>query len=625
MNFLAPWAFGFAAIAPVIVLLYLLKLRRRSVNVSTLLFWQRVLEESRRRAFFQRLRNVFSLLLHLLIFALILLALAKPVFDRAVRAGVSTVLVVDTRVRMQASEPGGESRFEQARKLADNYLRQAGPLREMAILVGGAESRVVAPFSDDDDLLREVLGKEKPSDAGGELTGALNLADNLLASRAGKRRIVLLTDQAVTDWKPQTADTAFEVRPVGNVHDNLAITRFAARPLPASPETCEVLLEIQNFGTGEAAGNTEIALDGNLIDVRPFRLAAGERSTVVFPSLPVGSAESRGWLTAKLDRADALAADNQAFAQLPRQQPRRVLLITKGNWFLEKLLAADNRVQFELLSPDSFRPSMLEQFDAVLFDRFVPKEMDLATIQGNALFIRDTPLPQNGDGLSQPLVSDVDERHPALRLVSLQNVTIARAAALTMPESNNGWRFDAPLRSFENPLLITAEKKTEGRQRQRLAVLAFDLVESDLPLRIAFPLLMGNLVQWLSGEVTAPAMTARAGEVLDFPESTSIEGPVRESAETQETATGSTFRPMQNGFYKISGSGAESWMTVNTFDERESNLRSAPPVPIAPERPALASTFTSITAGWPLWRYLALAAVTLLCVEWWLFHRRRTE
>jgi hypothetical protein len=30
-------------------------------------------------------------------------------------------------------------------------------------------------------------------------------------------------------------------------------------------------------------------------------------------------------------------------------------------------------------------------------------------------------------------------------------------------------------------------------------------------------------------------------------------------------------------------------------------------------------------AGWPLWQYLALAALVLFTIEWWLFHRRRTE
>src|SRR5260370_15540861 len=101
MTFLAPWAAWFALGIPIIVLLYLLKLKRRPLPVSTLMFWQQVLEESRRRAFFQKLRHLLSLLLHLLIFALILAALARPVLDRAVREGSSTVIIVDVRARMQ--------------------------------------------------------------------------------------------------------------------------------------------------------------------------------------------------------------------------------------------------------------------------------------------------------------------------------------------------------------------------------------------------------------------------------------------------------------------------------------------------------------------------------------------
>ena len=45
MTFLAPWAAWFLAGVPVIVLLYLLKLKRRPIAVSTLLFWERVMQE----------------------------------------------------------------------------------------------------------------------------------------------------------------------------------------------------------------------------------------------------------------------------------------------------------------------------------------------------------------------------------------------------------------------------------------------------------------------------------------------------------------------------------------------------------------------------------------------------
>src|SRR3954470_15221559 len=240
MIFLHPWAFGFGAIAPVIVALYLLKVRRRPVSVSTLMFWQRVLQENQRRAFFQKLRQWLSLLLHLLIFALILLALARPSFDRAVHEGSSTALILDTRARMQALEPDGETRMVKARRAALSYARQAGPMRQFALLDPG----VRLGFSGDEKLLRETIQTADATDAGGDLTGAIRLAEDLLASRAGEKHIVLFSDRPDATTNPATH---VEVIPPGTARDNVAILRFAARPLPASPETFEILAQVANF------------------------------------------------------------------------------------------------------------------------------------------------------------------------------------------------------------------------------------------------------------------------------------------------------------------------------------------------------------------------------------------
>ena len=86
VTLLNPLALAFAALLPLIVVLYLLKLRRQPAQVSTLMFWQRVTADNRRRALFQRLRQILSLLLHLFIFALLLFALARPEL-RAFRGG----------------------------------------------------------------------------------------------------------------------------------------------------------------------------------------------------------------------------------------------------------------------------------------------------------------------------------------------------------------------------------------------------------------------------------------------------------------------------------------------------------------------------------------------------------
>ena len=509
MIFLQPWAAWFLAGVPVIVLLYLLKLKRRPVTVSTLLFWQRLMQENRRRALFQRLRNLFSLLLHLLIFALILGALAKPTFDRRIREGSSLVVVLDTRARMQAVESDGRTRFLRAQELAADLVKQASATREVAVITAGASPEVVAPFSGDENLLRQAVQQIVPTEAAGELSSAIQLAGDLLASRRGDRRIVVLAAPGST--VPEVASTRVEFVAVGEPHDNLAITRFATRPLPNSPQTSEVLLEVRNFGESAASGNLELRYDGTLLDVKPFTLETGGRRLDVFPSVPRPSRNARGWLTARLDTADALALDDMARAILPPPKTRRVLLVSAGNWFLEKLLAADPSISFELIAPEAWQPSFAAKFDAVICDGFVPPEFTVAEPVTNFVFLGKTPFNSGSEPIEQPVLTGTQADHPLLRLIDLQAVTFLRCASLTVP-IDPGWKFSAPLSSFDHPLLVAGEQRSSGGVPRRLVAFAFALTESDLPLRVAFPLLIANTLQWLGGDVAEAPIALRAGE-----------------------------------------------------------------------------------------------------------------
>lgn len=625
MTFLNVWAAGFLGIAPVIVLLYLLKLKRRPLPVSTLLFWQRILQESRRRSFFQKLRQLFSLLLHLLIFALILGALAHPTLDRQISEGASTVLIVDTRARMQATEPDGETRFTKAQTQAREVVRQASTLRQMAMITVDANARVITPFTDDEKALRENLTKVAATDAGGDLNGAIDLANELLASRGGARRILVFTDR-VPDPKPAGASNVpVDFVTVGTARDNLAITRFATRPVLNSPQTSEVLLEVANFGAAAAKTNVELAYDGQLLDVKPLAIEPGGRVVQVFPTVPRPGNQARGWLTARLDTTDALPADNVAYAVLPVEPPKRILLVSKGNWFLEKLLAADQSIAFELLTPDGYTPALAAKFDAVVFDNFVPAEFNSANPAGNFFFLKQTPFNTPEPVIDQPLISDLDGRHPALRLVNLQNITLLHAASLAVPQTE-GWNWQAPIRSFDHPLMITGERHGGA---PRIAALAIDIGDSDLPLRVAFPLLISNTLHWLIGEEAVSMLNRRAGDSLPLAAGESVQVEAQNPWK-KETPGGSRsasvhdlFQPLSNGFYAWQTHDGPRWLAVNTFNEAESDLRIAHPA--AGSGLTLPSVSLARLAGWPLWQYLAAAALLLFALEWWLFHRRRTE
>jgi len=396
-------------------------------------------------------------------------------------------------------------------------------------------------------------------------------------------------------------------------------------------------------------GSVEIWSEETLLDVKPFKLGPNERRTEIFPALPAQGEQSRR-LRAKLHVKgdDALALDNTAYAVLPAARPLRVLLVTQGNWFLEKVLPADPGVQFELLSPEAFRPEMSTAFDVVVYDGTGPKEgarpdalETLKALKGNALFLKESPFGASGD-LKEPLITERDTAHPLLRWVEWGEVTFFKAAQLNIPHVE-GWQFQAPLQSFEHPLILTGEH--EG---QRIAVFAFDVGESDLPLRIAFPLLISNTLQWLArGDAALPPTSLECGRALPLQpgetfsrlsdegdgEETAAQPPVLPTAASKEASQASPERdilqPLRNGFYAIAASGGDtekSLVAVNTFSEAESNLALAPERAASPLAAAgkIGNMLEPLTTR-PLWHWFAFAALLLLSLEWWLYHRRLTE
>ena len=656
MFLLNPAALIFAVLVPLIVALYLLKLRRQPARVSTLMFWQRVTADTRRRALFQRLRQVLSLLLQLLIFALLLFALARPEWRsfHGTEAGRATVVVLDARARTQTTTESGGTRFAAMRAAAESYLRRASARSPVALLTEDGGARVVVGLTDEEKTLLAGLDSVKATDAGGRIEEAVTLAGELLAGRAGEKRIVVVTDRAVTP-PPGVSAAELETRVIGGgekPRENAGLTRLAARALPNSPETAEVFMETQNFGTQRRTGNVELSFEGQLVDVKPFDLAPGERHAEVYPALTTrtGLSNARGWLTAHLvftdGIGDALALDNDAFAVVPPSRPARVLLVTKGDWFLESVLRADNQIAFEQLAPDAFQPEQAGAFDVVVLDDVLPPSFGQtpdALPKGNFLFIKRAPLPPGGEALARPPLTDVDAESPLLRLVNLRDVTVLRAEDWTPPEASpadagGGWRFAEPVRSLEHPLVVTGERGAAGHGGQRFVALAFGAGDSDLPLRVAFPLFMRNTVDWLAGRDVEGALEAgvKAGDTVALVEGETVWNraqrgyqPVGEIPAAERVAGPGVFQPMENGFYLRRGAdGAERWLPVNTGDPEMSMVNA----PVGAVGPGTERTEATTGGGeWPAvgasppWVYLALLAFALCALEWWGFHRRRTE
>ena len=184
---------------------------------------------------------------------------------------------------------------------------------------------------------------------------------------------------------------------------------------------------------------------------------------------------------------------------------------------------------------------------------------------------------------------------------------------------------------------------TGERRGQRLAALAFGAADSDLPLRVAFPLFVRNTLRWLTGRDDVPEADAgvRAGETITLARGDAlwtrpqrayepINGPIPPA---ERLAGPAVFQPVRDGFYLVRGAdGADRWLAVDTLDASQSALNGPPAAAghRCARRPTRSSRVRSAAGGKPpgsgrrgcTWQGWPFVLCTL---EWWGFHRRRTE
>src|SRR6185503_19647589 len=136
MTFLLPLGLLALLALPLIIVLHLLRERRRRVAVPSLLHWLN-LPHRREGERIRRLPLTLLLLLHLLIAALLGLALGRPqVVGAPAHSARQTAIIIDTSTSMAARD-GATTRFQEARSRALALLRGLGAGDRATLIAAG--------------------------------------------------------------------------------------------------------------------------------------------------------------------------------------------------------------------------------------------------------------------------------------------------------------------------------------------------------------------------------------------------------------------------------------------------------------------------------------------------------
>ncbi len=621
MGFLAPLALALAALAIPILVLYMLKLRRREVEVSSTLLWQMLLRDREANAPWQRLRRNLLLYLQLLLLAALVLALARPFWPVPTIAAGTLVVLLDGSASMQASDgPGGATRFEAARAAVRQLIDDLAADATMSLILVGRQPEVLAAATGDKDALREALGRAQPTVVPADWEAAVALASGAVrAGSAADSVVVIVSDGGLPAGLPPLASEARYV-PIGASADNLALAALALRPAQAGPE---LFAAVANYGEADRSVIVSFSIDGQLFTAERIAVPAGGTAQVVLDDLPAGPAVYSAHLApppgAGPDEAlDAFPLDDTAWAVFQPAAAGRVLLISPGNVFLEQVFTALS----EPLGLKPFRLKAGQPLPAEPFDLYAVDGPITGTLPaGDLLLVNPGPsalLSVGGTFTQTAPVRVADD--PLTRYVDWSSVHLLRARRVEAPE----WA-RVLVESPGGPLLLAGE--TGGR---RVAVIAFDLHDSDLPLQVTFPVLMANLLNYLAPPQAFSAPEGlRPGQTLSIKprggdEALAVTAPDGRTYTVRPTEAGVVFlETTQLGLYSVaSNQGSLGVFAVNLFDPAESAIRPAAAVRLG--RVEVPASERQAQGEYELWPWLAALAFALLLLEWWVYHRGTT-
>ncbi|MDA1229667.1 MAG: hypothetical protein O2856_02745, partial [Planctomycetota bacterium] len=333
------------------------------------------------------------------------------------------------------------------------------------------------------------------------------------------------------------------------------------------------------------------------------------------------------------------------------RKTQRVLIVTQGNWFLQKVFEANPLVEVAV------RKDFPEQWPAdsiTVLHGGVPPILP----PGNVFVVDPTGSCdqwEQGEPMENPIITEQDKTSPLMNHIRLDNVMMPEAKQL---------KFTTPPHSLAKTLsgeFVYAQVK---RPNGKCLVLSVNLDRSDLAFRTAFPIMVANSLGWFSGstgelqpslptgsvtsltieeapdvnnelELGAPDGT-RSLLVVNNADSVALASSTGIANVVGSTSVSTTIGPLNEvGVWSVSlvSHARPSTATVSTANDASPvlaevaiNLANARETDLRPLKELVESPQTQVTvAGWfsrPFWYYLILLACLLTTVEWFLYQRR---
>lgn len=660
MTLIAPGLALLAGLAGglAVVAMYLLRLRRRPVRVSSVMLWDAAARDFEVNVPLRWLRRSWLLVLQLLVVALLAMALGRPMLEGGGGSRERVVLVVDASASMGVG--GSRTRFDEAIERGEAIARRA--LRDgasVAVVRMGRDAEAVSGLSTSMSEVSAALRGIERGDGVGDVAAAVRVADALVSTgdegvdggnggdgdARGGGRVVVLSDGGGGEQRLPAVRSALVYEAVGGGGggldaplDNVGVSAVRAQRDYADPGLLRVFVRLDRAARGDEATPTPVvvSVDGAAVARRVVEVGDDGAATTIEVRWPGG-----GVLVVGIDRDDALVADNVAGVSLDAARRPRVLVVAPGGgddrgWIVGDVLdamraggsvadvvAVDAATALELA-----RRGTTEAFDLVVLDR-VDLDARVFGPSGVLGFGRGDIAADGGGGeVGGTYVLRWAREHPVLRDVSLGSVWVG-------VERDVGGDGDAGMERLARGRRGTLIGAWDGGTRDgaggsagRRVEVAFDPAESTWPLDVGFAVFVASAVDWITGRGEAEAGRVwRAGDSVVFGDGlelgrvavtgavNGVGGIEREAVVADGVARLGVVE--RAGVYSVGGAAV---VVVGVLDAGETRAAVRDSIGVGATAVAADSAGAGgRLGGRALWPWFVAAAAAIAMLEWGLF------
>lgn len=621
MSFLNPAGLWGLLGIPVLILIYIIKPKFQEKLVTSTFIWK-LSRNYKKKSFPLQISNILLFTIQLLTIGAISMILAGPVIVTKDGAA-EKIVILDASASMLVEEKEG-SRFELAKKQILELADDMEDYGKMTVILAGPESRMLIERSDSEQRIKAMVE-----------------AAECTYGEANLREAFLLTEQ-VTGQNPEAAVYLFTDKvheESGSVHVvNVASGAWNVAILHAETKKkgnldLSFIAELASYGMDTTA-TVVLYVDGVLADAQLVGLMENIPVTVQFNTQGIKQYEEARIFA---EAADAVLSDNEFCLYGDSSENYEVLLVSEEPAFFEAaLLTFDN---IKITTVDS--PEVLDQ-GAQWVNGGVVENIPGT---GYDLYIYDGTMPEElpGDGAVWMICPD---RVPKGTTFKLGETIVAESYMQAAPDSGSevyttiskevaiediyineyaeiysALGFETVYTCNGSPVILAGET-----ENVRAVLFAFPLEASNLSLRVAFPALIYNMVQYSLCPVVNDTSFAVGDEItlnkVNGAKVTSVTADTPDAPVKHYVRLPENFTADIPGAYIVSSVLADETVKQNGYFVQlpplESNLAAG-----GEPLPEFTAEEAEVTYEKEVTRWFILALLLLIVVEWGLQYREQ--